>query len=248
MLRREVLVGLAAVACAGSSAKAADGGVLVFGGTGALGAYIVKAMLAKGEKVTVFARPSSDKKRLAGLNVDYIVGNIRVKDEVLKAIGSNKYRVVIDASANRDDRGPFYENAMANIVAGAKQAGAKQIIIHSSIGVGNSEAVFVGPTAKVQTPDFARLKPNMMDKLGAEKHVLDSGLTYTIIRNGMIDYEAAPMTGKAKLVEDEMAFSRITRADLARLTADCIDQAQCANKLFHAVDDSLVGPRPPGGR
>ena len=167
---------------------------------------------------------------------------------MLKAVAGKSFRVVIDASANRDDRGPFYDNAMANIVAGAKQVGAKQVIIHSSIGVGASEAIFTGPNAKVPTPNWERLKPSMIDKGGAETHVVQSGISYTIIRNGMIDAEGSPLTGKAKLVEDEMAFSRITRADLARLTAECLDQVRCANKLFHAVDESLVGPRPPRGR
>jgi len=247
MRRREALMVMGAALLV-KPATAADGGVLVFGGTGALGAEVVKALLAKGEKVTVFARPTSDKKRLAGLDVDYIVGDLTKPGDVARALSGKTYRVIVETSANRDQPPPFYEKAMINVVGGAKVAGVKQIILHGSVGAGNSEAIFVGPKATFPTPDWEKRKPNMNDKLGAETAVINSGITYTIIRNGLIDPEGSAHTGKAKLTEDEMAFTRVTRADLARLTIECLDTPKCGNKLFHAVDDSLTGPRPRGGR
>ena len=249
-MRREAITWAAvflAIMTLGAPKAHADG-VLVFGGTGALGADIVKALLAKGEKVTVFARPSSDHKRLKDLDVAYATGDVLKVEDVLAAAHAGPYRVVVDASANRGSPGPFYEKAMMNIIAAAKAAGAKQVIIHSSIGVAESEAVFVGDKATFPVQDFDRMRPNMLDKAAAERHLMESGLGYTIIRNGLIDYEGTPATGKAKLTEDRMAFGRVTRPDLAKLTLDCLDQAACLNKIFHAVDDSLVGPRPQKGR
>lgn len=230
-------------------ATAARADVMVFGGTGALGADIVKALVVKGEKVTVFARPTSDKKRLAGLDVSYATGDLRKKDEVVAAVKAGQFRALIDGSANRDRTSPlFYEEAMVNIVAAGKAGGVKQIIIHSSIGVAESEAIFTGPKATFPFADFERMRPNMIDKAKAETAVAQSGISYTIIRNGLIDHEGAALTGKATLTEDRMAFGRVTRPDLARLSLECLDNEACANKIYHAVDDSLVGPRPEHGR
>ena len=45
--------------------SAADpGGVLVFGGSGRTGAFVVDELLNRGEAVTVFVRPTSDRSRL----------------------------------------------------------------------------------------------------------------------------------------------------------------------------------------
>ena len=49
--------------------------VLVFGGTGRLGAPIVKLLIERGYSVTVFARMSSDRFRLADSDVTYITGD-----------------------------------------------------------------------------------------------------------------------------------------------------------------------------
>ena len=47
---------------------------LILGGTGRLGAPIAAELVAAGYTVTVFARPDSDRTRLAGLPVKYARG------------------------------------------------------------------------------------------------------------------------------------------------------------------------------
>lgn len=59
-----------------TASLASEGSILVFGGTGRLGAPIVRLLLQVGEDVTVFARKDSTKERLAGLKVDYVTGDL----------------------------------------------------------------------------------------------------------------------------------------------------------------------------
>ncbi len=61
---RKYCYGLAIVVLLSMSAAASenDGGVLIFGGTGRLGAPIVKLLVESGKAVTVFARPTSDRR------------------------------------------------------------------------------------------------------------------------------------------------------------------------------------------
>jgi uncharacterized protein YbjT (DUF2867 family) len=47
----------------------ANEGVLIFGGTGQLGAKVTVALVSAGENVTVFTRPASSRDRLAEFDV-----------------------------------------------------------------------------------------------------------------------------------------------------------------------------------
>ncbi len=59
-----------------SQSFAADGGVLVLGGTGQLGSEIAKDLVGAGEDVTVLARPTSNRARLEGVDVTYVIGDM----------------------------------------------------------------------------------------------------------------------------------------------------------------------------
>ena len=222
------------------STASADG-VLVLGGTGQLGAYHVKQLSEQGVKVAVFHRTTSKFDRLQGADYERVEGNLLDAESVLAAMEKIRPRIVIDTSARRGgvaDGEPFYAPVMRNIVAAAQATGVETIIIHSSVGVRGSAA----PLKKNFGYDTG--SPNMRDKAAAEVILEGSGIPYTIIRNGLLDFEPVAATGKARLTQDEAAFGRITRADLAQLALGCIDNSECTGKIYHALDDSLVGERP----
>ncbi len=78
---------------------AADGDVLVLGGTGQLGSEIVKDLVAAGENVSVLARPTSNRARLEGLEVSYVIGDMQVNADMERVFTSTSFRAVIDASS-----------------------------------------------------------------------------------------------------------------------------------------------------
>jgi uncharacterized protein YbjT (DUF2867 family) len=232
-----------AIVFASSGAPLFADGVLVFGGTGQLGAYHVQLLAKQGETVTVFHRPTSSFERLEGLEYHRVSGDLLDPHAVVAAMEQVKPRVVIDTSARRGGRlraeDPFYAEAMNNIVRAAVAANSvEQIIIHSSVGVRES-----APMVK-RDYGYNTDNPNMRDKAKAEVLLEQSGIPYTIIRNGLLEYEPVAATGNGRLTEDEATFGRITRADLAGLTLTCIDNDVCLGKILHAVDDTLTGPRP----
>lgn len=217
--------------------------VMVFGATGQLGAPHVRMLIARGDTPIAFVRPTSNRKRLEGLDVTYAIGDLMDAASVLNAMQAHKPKVVIDTSARRGGMmtrdQPFYGQAMKNIVEAAKATGVEQIIIHSSVGVRGSAAKLLQEQFGYDTES-----PNIRDKGEAEITLEQSGINYTIIRNGLLEFEPAAPTGRAYLTDDMDAFGRITRTDLAELSVDCIDNSDCLNKIYHAQDDSLVGPRP----
>lgn len=214
--------------------------VLVFGGTGQLGARVVRLLLEAGEDVTVFARPTSDRSLLDGLAVNYVVGDLLNDADVAAAFESASYHAVIIAIRAPLSASGFYETAIDHIVNHAPDAGVQQIIHHGAVGAGGNMARH----PYVPWASVPGLRERLEDRGRAEAILLNSGISATIIRNSRVWPDSTPSTGNADLTEDQSTFTPITREDLARFTMDCLDNPACANKIYHARDTSLSWPPP----
>lgn len=219
----------------GSSHAANTNKVLVFGGTGQLGSAVVRELVAAGYPVTVFVRESSDRSRLAGLNVGYVTGDILDAAQVRAAFEGQDIRTVVDATSRGSAGDDFYPTAMAHIIAGAKAGGVQQVILHGSVGAGDNIAQF--PQA-----NFGRMRSTLAAKGRAEQLLIDSGIGYTIIRNGILLSADLPPTRTARLSPDQSLMRKVRRADLGLLTVLCVGNPDYLNGTWHAVDDSLDVP------
>lgn len=243
MGRRTVLAALlgclllspAARAAGPDAAPAGKDGVLVFGGTGQLGAAVVRELVAAGHPVAVFARPTSDRRRLEGLDVSYLTGDLLDAGQVMAAFRDRHFHTVVEASARGTAGDDFYPAAMANIIAGARAGGVRRIILHGSVGAGDNIRQF--PQA-----NFGRMRDTLAAKGRAEQLLIASGIDYTIIRNGILLSADLPATGTATLSSDQRLMRQIRRADLARLTVLCVGNPDYVNGIWHAVDPSLEVP------
>lgn len=198
--------------------------ILVFGGTGRLGSEIVKALVDQGHTVTVFARATSNLGRLEGLPINYVIGDVLVATSVEQAFAGNQFDVAIDALGRGSSGVEFYKISAENIAQSATANEVKQIILHGSVGAGNSAGEAGG---------FQKL---FTAKTAGENAVINSGISYTIIRNGHLIRYGAGDNGNALLYDDVSMSGSVTRAALGRLTTDCILSEKCKNKIFHAID------------
>jgi uncharacterized protein YbjT (DUF2867 family) len=218
-------------------AAASAASVIVFGGTGQLGAEVVRSLLAAGHEVTVFRRETSDPSRLQGLKVGTAVGNATVEGDVQAAFAARRYDVAVNALAKgRSDPAEFYSTTQRWITAAARATGVRQVILHSSVGAGESRAIY--PEA-----NWARLKDVLLAKDAAERELIASGVPYTIIRNAVLRDDAAGVREQAQLVPDQRRFGAVTRSGLGRLTAECALQAECLNRIYHAIDPQVALPQ-----
>jgi uncharacterized protein YbjT (DUF2867 family) len=225
----------------GASAQVDGHAVLVFGGTGKLGARIVRLLLDEGRDVAVFVRPTSDRSGLDGLDVDYVVGDVADADSVQAALAATRPRVVIVAVRAPISEAGFYDAMTRHLVAAAEAAGTEQLIYHGAVGAGDNMKLH----PDVPWDSIPGLADRMRDHGVAEANLLNSNLQVTIIRNSQVWPDRIAATGQAKLTEDVSVLMPITRADLAVLTMQCLDNPACAGKIYHAADPSLVGkPRP----
>ncbi len=215
--------------------------VLVLGGSGQLGARVVRLLLDQGHYVSILVRPTSDRARLENLNVAYVVGDLLDAEQVAAAIASVKPAVIINTVRAPISDLPFYKITSENIVRAAVAQDVRQIIHHGAVGAGDNMQQF----PDIPWDSMDGLKDRMLDHGVAEQNFLGSGLAVTIIRNSRVWPDETPSTGKATLSEDHSVITPITRADLAILTMQCLMNSSCAGKIYHATDQSLVGlPRP----
>ncbi len=217
-------------------AAARDGGVLVLGGTGQLGSEIVKDLVEAGEKTTVLARPTSNRERLDGLDVSYVIGDMLVEADMQRVLNGADYRVVIDASNGPWGDEDFYSATMEILSKHAAESGVSQLILHGAIGAGDSmQMVHLDQV-------FEGQRVALLDKTIAEEILINSGVPYTIIRHlSLLPLELRD-SGKAFLTTDRTAYGPVTRDGLARLTLECMDNPDCINTIQHGIDHHVEMP------
>src|SRR4028118_2249737 len=122
-----------------------------------------------------------------------------------------------------------------NLIDAAVKAGVKKFILVSSIGTGNTANAI--PPQALET-----LRPVLVEKEKAEQHLIESGLTYTIIRPGGLKSE--PATGNGILTAEHRVAGTIHRADVAHLVCQCLDSERANNKVLSAIDRNMMYGQP----
>ncbi len=210
--------------------------VLVFGGTGMIGYEIVKALKAQGSDVTVLVRPTSKVEDLDKIGVPYVVGDVLEPDTLHTVFKENSYDTVISSIARSASFGSaqtgvtIHKTGNNNITAAALLGRASHLILMSTVGAGDSSATL----DERQRRSFKQIYD---DKTAAEDFLRASGLTYTIVRTGIILTDKS--TGTVEFTEDRSIRHAANIFDFAALTAGCVGNADCANKIFHTHDPVL---------
>ncbi len=212
-----------------------DGGhhVLLFGGTRNTGLEVAKLLAARGDRITAFVRPTSDRSGLEPLGVEFAVGDALDAETVKAAFDAGEYTAVITTIGcfSCDPRPDYLGNA--NIFDAAAEAGVGRMLLVTTIGAGDSFKA---------APWLARLflREMLPLKTQAEEHLLASGLDFTIIRPGALRSDAP--TGNGYLSESREAEGIINRSDLAGLIVDALDDHSTRGKILAAVDSGKSYP------
>jgi dihydroflavonol-4-reductase len=112
---------------------------LVTGGTGFVGAHVVRALLARGRAVRCLVRRGSRRDNLEGLDVEIAVGDVRDRVSLARALGgvATLYHCAADYRLWVEDPGELSSVNVAgtqNVLAAAAEAGVAKVVYTSSVG------------------------------------------------------------------------------------------------------------------
>jgi uncharacterized protein YbjT (DUF2867 family) len=137
--------------------------ILVTGGTGTLGRFVVPRLRDVGCKVRVLSRRS----REAGEGIEFVTGDLATGEGIEAAVEGAEIIVHCAGSSKGD------EEKTRNLVRAASRAGARHLVYISVVGA--DRVPILSGIDRAMFGYFA-------SKLAAERVVADSGLPWTILR------------------------------------------------------------------
>jgi len=112
---------------------------LVTGGNGFVGAHVVRALLARGDRVRVLVRKGADRAALDGCDVEFALGDLRDRESIERAVAGCEevYHVAADYRLWVPDPDAMYAanvDGTRNVIEAARRAGARRIVHTSTVG------------------------------------------------------------------------------------------------------------------
>jgi len=148
---------------------------LVTGATGLVGSAVARALLARGDRVRVLARPNSNRRNLAGLSVEIAEGAMEDPRSLAHAVAGCRYvyHVAADYRIWVPDPAPMFRanvEGTRDLMTGALEAGAELVIYTSSVA---TLGLLPGGSADEETPSGIEdmIGPYKRSKFAAEEVV-----------------------------------------------------------------------------
>jgi uncharacterized protein YbjT (DUF2867 family) len=202
---------------------------LVIGANGQIGKQLIARMTAAGMPVKAMVRDSQQAKSMQAIGAETIVADL--EDALPDAAFADCDKVVFTAGSGGKtgaDKTILIDLwGAVKAVDMAKKHTVKQFVMVSARDAGDPEN---------GTP---AIKHYNICKHFADKHLLESGVPYTILRPGRLTDEPATgrITTRRPDNKDEMI---ITRADVAACVLQCLDHSEAINQ----VDELYNGDMP----
>jgi uncharacterized protein YbjT (DUF2867 family) len=243
--RRAVLAALLAaglLGCAGPGGRRdlRAGTVLVAGGSGRAGKYVLAELRAQGIPCRGTTRSVAEARRRLGTaaeGIDWVEADLRQPEDAARAVAGVDYVVCVIGS--RELSGPnsaeFVDyGAVRNLADAARAARVRHVVLLSAIGVTDPKS-----------PANRLFKGALEWRLKGEDALRASGVAYTVVRPaGLVDRPAGERGLRIAQGDDWRAFAGATlsRADLARVLVQCLREPGARNATFEIANDAAVPP------
>jgi uncharacterized protein YbjT (DUF2867 family) len=204
--------------------------VFLAGASRGVGRDIARLLHHQDFAVTALLRSEAAVMELQAMGIQTVTGDALNPEQIESVMTDFDAVISTIGGLPQDGKRPDYEGNK-NLIDAAVQAGVKKFVLVTSIGAGES-VVALPPSA------LDALGAVLAEKEKAEQHLIQSGLTYTIIRPGGLKSE--PATGTAILTEDPKRSGSIHRADVAQLVVQCLTSDRANNKILSAIDRTML--------
>ncbi|MBI3542533.1 MAG: NAD(P)H-binding protein [Deltaproteobacteria bacterium] len=216
------------------------GKILIAGGSGFIGSTIASALWKAERDVAVLSRhPNDARARLAGIEIDYVRGDVREPKSLSKALKGIETIISCVQFPNHPVENPrkgyTYEKidgeGTRNLVEAAREAGGVKRFIYLS-----------GAGVRQGRPRLAH-EPWFRAKLMAEHAVIESGVAYTIFRpswvygrddrslNRFVDF-ARTMPFVPVIGDGDNRVQPLFIMDLVRYVIAAIDSPRARNRIY----------------
>ncbi|MBF2074236.1 MAG: SDR family oxidoreductase [Synechococcales cyanobacterium C42_A2020_086] len=209
-----------------------QGEIFLAGASRGVGREIAQRLATQLVPVKALLRSEAAQAELEALGISVVIGDALNPAAVQRAMTGAPIQAVISTLGGLPQDGQRADYlGNKNLIDAAVQAGVQKFILVSSIGSGNSRSA-IPPQA------LEALAAVLAEKEQAEHYLIESGLTYVIIRPGGLKSE--PATGTAVLTPDPTIAGTIHRADVAELVCKCLVSNQANNRILSAVDRNMT--------
>jgi NADH dehydrogenase len=205
--------------------------LLIIGGTGYVGGYILEALDGKmpNKQLRIMSRDKASLEKLAAQGYETVEGNVTNLDETRKAMQGVDTVIHLTAIIREvPSKGQTYDAVMGkgteNMVEAAKDAGVKRIIFMSALGAENMSTGYY------------------KNKLRGEKAVKESGIPYVIFRPSIQIGPGGEFVGLLKqltmlpvvpvLGPGDYPMQPVYVRDVARYVVQALDDQRYTNQTF----------------
>jgi putative NADH-flavin reductase len=189
--------------------------ITVVGGNKGTGAQVVRIAVEAGHEVTCLSRSGG----VLPDGVRSLVGDALDADVARNAVAGADAVVVTVGGAAGTDRNRAA--VTSRVIAAMRDAGVRRLIVHSSLGVGDSMDLIAGPARLFVRAVLGRA---LADHAEQEAAVAASGLDWTVVRpGGLTDGPATGAYLGQETAERRPMKSRIARADVAAYIVSVLD-------------------------
>ncbi|MCC6641718.1 MAG: SDR family oxidoreductase [Deltaproteobacteria bacterium] len=200
--------------------------VFVFGAARGAGRCVARLATAQGTRAGAMVRSEKARDELAEIGVAVVLGDALDAHACRRALEeSGPWDAVISTMGGGE--AAVDRIGICNAIDAASASGVRRFVLTSSLGVGSSR-----PFASARLVEA--IGPTLLAKEDSEKHLVASGLAWTIVRPGML--LSTPATGGGVLDEDPSLHGSLTREDLAALLLACAGDPGTHGRIFGAVD------------
>ncbi|WP_322409439.1 NAD(P)-binding oxidoreductase [Microbacterium invictum] len=200
--------------------------VIVIGATGGSGRAACDALLDRGHRVTAVSRHATRLPARAGLtrldldasDAGALTRALPGHDAVVVTLGISEPTLRVRLRGPRSTPGDIRSRGTAAIVAAARQAGIRRIVVQSSYGVGDTR-----DRATLATRIFFALliRPQIIDSEIQEGVIRGSGMDWTIVQP--VYLTDTDETAHHVSEDGSIRSHRVSRAAVGRVHAELIE-------------------------
>lgn len=200
--------------------------ILVIGATGGSGRAVCDALLDRGHRVTAFARHASSLDARPGLarvdgdatDASALDAVVPGHDAIVVTLGISEPALRVRLRGARSTRDDIRSRGTAAVVAAARRAGIRRLVVQSSYGVGDTRSLL-------------RLTDRIMFALLIRPQIIDSEIQEGVLRGSELDWT---IVQPVYLTDDDavdhftstdgtIRENKVARRGVARVHADLIE-------------------------